>query len=216
MSDKNITEVPSWYLTIITIAGWFALVSQLYLIIQNRMVSIPETVIRYFSFFTILTNIIVALCVTVLLVKPKSKCGKFFYRPATVTAITVYITIVGIIYNVILRFLWQPQGLQKITDELLHTVIPFLFILLWIFYVSKSELKYKNALAWLIYPLLYVVYTAIRGEITGYYPYPFIDVGQLGYQRVLINSGGLIIAFFGLSLFLVAIGKYMSRNKKEN
>ena len=94
--------------------------------------------------------------------------------------------------------------------------LPFLFILLWFFYVSKSELKYKNALAWLIYPLLYVVYTAIGGEITGYYPYPFIDVGQLGYQRVLINSGGLFIAFFGLSLFLVAIGKYMSRNKKEN
>lgn len=216
MSDKNITKVPSWYLTIIAIAGWFALTSQLYLIIQNRVISIPETVIRYFSFFTILTNIIVALCVTVLLVKPESKCGKFFYRPATLTAITVYITIVGIVYNVILRFLWQPQGLQKITDELLHTVIPFLFILLWFFYVSKSELKYKNALAWLIYPLLYVVYTAIGGEITGYYPYPFIDVGQLGYQRVLINSGGLFIAFFGLSLFLVAIGKYMSRNKKEN
>ena len=65
----------------------------------------------------------------------------------------------------------------------------------------------------MIYPLIYVIYTAIRGEITGYYPYPFIDVTQLGYSRVLINSVGLVVAFLGFSLFLIAIGKYMSRNK---
>ena len=137
--DSKLIKVPSYYLIVMAALGWFALAAQLYLIIQNRVASVAETVIRYFSFFTILTNIIVALCVTVLLVKPNTKCGKFLYRPATLTAITVYITIVGIVYNVILRFLWQPQGLQKIIDELLHTVIPFLFILLWVFYVSKSE-----------------------------------------------------------------------------
>ena len=211
--ERTQTKIPAFYLAIIAIAGWFALAAQLYLIIQNRVASLAETVIRYFSFFTILTNIIVALGVTFLLLKPNSKWGNFFSRPATLTAVTVYITIVGIVYNAILRFLWQPQGLQKITDELLHTVIPILFILLWVFYIPKSGLKYKSALSWMIYPLIYVIYTAIRGEITGYYPYPFIDVTQLGYSRVLINSVGLVVAFLGFSLFLIAIGKYMSRNK---
>ena len=70
---KTETKLPSFFLILIAIAGWFALASQLYLIIQNRVVSVAETIIRYFSFFTILTNLIVAICVTVLLLKPKSE-----------------------------------------------------------------------------------------------------------------------------------------------
>ena len=209
--DKTETKLPPFFLALIAIAGWFALASQLYLIIQNRVVSVAETIIRYFSFFTILTNLIVAICVTVLLLKPNSKRGLWFLKPATSTAITVYITIVGVGYNVILRFLWQPQGLQYVTDELLHTLIPLLFILFWFLYVPKNGLQYKNALPWLIYPLLYVVYTAIHGVITGFYPYPFVNVGELGYGKVLINSCGLLIAFLGLSLFLIAVAKFVSR-----
>lgn len=211
--DNAKAAIPGKYLIAIVLLGWFALISQFYLILQNGTGTVTEIIIRYFSFFTILTNLIVALCSTVLLFKPKSGLGDFFSKPSTLTAITVYITIVGLVYNVILRFLWQPQGLQYITDELLHTVIPLLFILVWFLYVPKKDLKYKNAFAWLAYPLVYVVYIAIRGEITGEYPYPFIDVGQLGYSKVLINSGGLVIAFLGLSLFLIAVARFMSRNK---
>lgn len=89
----------------------------------------------------------------------------------------------------------------------MHTVIPVLFIILWRLYVRGQNLKYKDVLPWLIYPFVYIIFTAIRGEMTGYYPYPFIDVSQLGYLMVIINSLWLIIAFSGLSLFLVAMGK---------
>ncbi len=212
--NKTFFKAPSFLVAVIAILGWFALAAQLYLIIQNRTVSVPETIIRYFSFFTILTNLIVAICVTILWIKPSTKWGNFFAIPSVLTAITVYITVVGIVYNVILRFLWQPQGLQMLVDELLHTIIPLLFILLWIIFVPKSGLRYKNALSWQIYPVIYIIYTAIHGEITGYYPYPFIDVGKLGYSKVIVNAGGLMVAFLGLSLFLIAIGKFMSRNKK--
>lgn len=211
--DKTQAAIPKTYLIVLVLLGWFALVSQLYLILQNGTGSVTEIIIRYFSFFTIFTNLIVALCSTILLLKPKSKFGDFFSKLTTLTAITVYITVVGIVYNAILRFLWKPQGLQYVTDELLHTVIPLLFILVWFKYVSKNNLKYKNALTWLVYPLVYIIYIAIRGEITGEYPYPSIDVGQLGYSKVLINSGGLVIAFLGLSLFLITVGKFLNSNR---
>lgn len=211
--DNAKAAIPGKYLIAIVLLGWFALVSQLYLILQNGTGTVTEIIIRYFSFFTILTNLIVAFCSTVLFFKPKSGLGYFFSKPSTLTAITVYIIIVGVVYNAILRFLWQPQGLQYVTDELLHTVIPLLFILVWFLYVSKKDLKFKNALTWLVYPFAYIIYIAIRGEMTGEYPYPFIDVGQLGYSKVLINSGVLVIAFLGLSLFLIVVGKFLSRNK---
>lgn len=212
MSEKQSKHI-TLYLAVLAILGWFALAAQLYLIMVNRVVSVLETIIRYFNFFTILTNLIVAICVTVLLLKPNSQRGAWFSRPSTLTAITVYIAIVGMVYNVILRFLWQPQGLQYVADELLHTVIPLLFIIFWFIYVPKNGLQYKQFLPWLIYPLVYVVYTAIYGAITGYYPYPFVNVTELGYPRVLINTGFLLLAFSAFSLLLIAIARFMEHRK---
>jgi len=119
-------------LAAICLLGWFALVGQFYLIILNRITSIPEIIIRYFSYFTILTNLLVAICCTALLTNRNSKIKSFFSRQNTLTAVAVYITVVGLVYNSILRFLWNPQGLQWIVDELLHSVIPLLFIAFWL------------------------------------------------------------------------------------
>lgn len=213
MSNDKIT-IPKTYLFVLMILGWFALISQLYLIIQNGTGTVAEIIIRYFSFFTILTNLIVVLCSSILFFK--STAGNregFFYKPSTLTAITVYITIVGVVYNAILRFLWQPKGLQYITDELLHTVIPIMFILMWLLFVPKKGMKFTDAFTWLIYPFVYLIYIAIRGQVTGEYPYPFINADQLGYGKALINACGLSLAFLGLSLFLIALGKFLSNKK---
>ncbi len=196
-----------WFQILIISFGWFALIAQFYLIILNRIVPIGETIIRYFSYFTILTNLLVALCFTILLFEKKSKSATFFSRPATLTAITVYILIVGIVYNLILRFLWRPQGLQLIVDELLHTVIPILCVTFWWINVSRKKLKWKDAFPWLIFPLMYIFYTFIYGKISGFYPYPFIDVNKIGYHQVLINSGMLAVCFLIVSWIFIAITK---------
>ena len=92
-------------LIILCILGWFALAAQFYLIIKNRTTTISETVIRFFSYFTILTNILVAVCSTVLLLNAKKGSNNFFSKSGTITAIAINIAIVGIIYNIILRAL---------------------------------------------------------------------------------------------------------------
>ena len=204
-------------LFIIAILGWFAVITQLYLIIANRQVSVTETLFRYFAYFTVDTNIIVALCFTFILLDPKYRLGNFFSRPATITAITVYITIVGIVYNVILRSQWTPTGLQMIVDELLHTAIPVLVIMFWLVFVPIEELKWKNAFPWLIYPAIYMIYALIHGAITKFYPYPFVDVNELGYNKALINTGGVLLVILILSLALIGTGKLMKKidSKKE-
>lgn len=191
--------------------GWFALMAQLYLILWNRTTSIAETIIRYFSFFTILTNILVALCFTFLLFKPASKWGIYFKRPSVATAITVYITIVGVVYNIVLRPLWNPQGLQLVVDELLHSVIPVLVLAYWFAFVPKGKLGWKQFLPWLLYPLIYLVYVLIRGSLWGSYPYPFINVESLGYEEVFINCGVVCLAFMFFSFLLIGLSRIMSK-----
>jgi hypothetical protein len=191
-------------LIILHLLGWFALAGQFYLIIKNRTTSVAETIIRYFSFFTILTNLLVVVCCTMLLSNSNFPLKKFFSKQSTLAAIAVYITIVGTVYNIILRFLWKPQGLQLLVDELLHSVIPILFILFWLVFIPKGNIHWKSVLAWLLYPLFYLIFILSRGATSSFYPYPFIDLTYLGYTKVLINSTGMLLAFLVVSaLFLI-------------
>jgi Co/Zn/Cd efflux system component len=195
------------------VTGWFALVLQLYLIIINRTAGLPETIVRYFSFFTILTNILAATGFTLLCFKKEQ--DSFFTRPKALTATAVYITIVGLIYNTILRFQWAPEGMQRLVDELLHTIIPVGFIIFWIKFVPKQNINWKDIFPWLIYPLLYIVYTILRGSSAKWYPYPFVDVMVLGYNRVFINSGMVCAVFIFFALLFVKIAKMMSKRSAQ-
>ncbi|MEJ7738655.1 MAG: Pr6Pr family membrane protein [Chitinophagaceae bacterium] len=187
--------------------GWFAVILQLILILANRRIPVIDTIISFFSYFTILTNILVAFCFSILLFSPASALQKWISRTRVLTAVTVYITIVGIVYNLILRNLWSPAGWQLVADELLHSVMPVLFMLYWVFFVPKRNLQWKDVTSWLIYPFVYLSYIIVRGSISGLYPYPFLDVKQLGYNKVFTNCGVLFLAFLLLSLLLVAVAK---------
>lgn len=175
--------------------SWFAVIAQFYLIMENRVSSISETVIRFFSFFTILTNSLVGVYFTSLLFPDDTLLGRFFRKPGKLTAITVYITAVGLVYQLVLRWIWEPAGIQKIIDEMLHSVIPLFVILFWWFWEEKQRLDFNLLAGWLIYPFVYLVYILFRGTISGFYPYPFVDVDKLGYGQVMLNSLGLLAVF---------------------
>jgi hypothetical protein len=49
----------------------------------------------------------------------------------------------------------------------------------------------------------------LHGAVTGFYPYSFLEVGQLGYERVLLNMGVLMAAFAVLGLILVGIDRLL-------
>ena len=198
-------------LLVLAILGWFALLAQFYINITSGIAPIPELLIRYVSYFTILTNLLVAVCCTSILLAPNSALARFFLRAKTLTAITVYILIVGLIYNLILRFLWLPVGLQKLVDELLHSVIPVMFLVFWFLYVVKSQLVWRDVFPWLIYPLTYVVLIFIRGSASGFYPYPFINVSSIGLEKALSNGVGIAFVFFVISLLFVALAKLITK-----
>jgi hypothetical protein len=192
------------------ILGWFAVSLQLYLIIVNNSFSAAEALARFFTFFTILTNILVALCLTMLLIGPDQG---FFTRPGNQAAIAAYITVVGIVYNIILRSLWAPQGWQLIVNELLHSVIPVYFIVYWLIFSPKTGLQWKNMLGWLAFPMAYLVLIMVRGALSDWYPYPFVDVLTLGYAKVLINSAGMLVFFLLVSAIFIALGRATSKRR---
>lgn len=195
---------------------WFALVLQLLLMVQQADAGMwLHAVVNYFSFFTILTNLLVACAATLPLLAPRSTVGHFFLRPSTQSAIAVYIAIVGVTYSLLLRHLWNPQGAQKVADVLLHDFVPALYIAFWVFMVPKFTLRWSDAVRWLAFPVVYMAYTLVRGFISHWYPYYFIDVDTIGLSRSLIHAGALLLAFFGMGLLFVAIGRWAGRSSAQ-
>ncbi|WP_009036052.1 Pr6Pr family membrane protein [Indibacter alkaliphilus] len=85
---------------ILCILVWIAVVLQYYLMLENRVVGILETTIRFFSFFTILTNALVAVYFTVQAKAGNTNPQSFWNKPGTLTAITLYILVVGLVYQI--------------------------------------------------------------------------------------------------------------------
>lgn len=202
-------------LAIIALLGWFALIAQLFIFINTSALPTGEVIIRYFSYFTIDTNIIVALCSATLLLHRGQTETSFIAKQSTLTAAVLYILVVGIVYNTVLRPIWDPQGLQKLVDELLHSIVPAAFLLYWVFFVPKDKLQWKHAFYWMIYPAIYGAFVLTRGYFAEprFYPYPFIDISALGVSRGIINSALFTLIFFFGSFFFIWIGRILSKKQ---
>jgi hypothetical protein len=194
----------------LTAIAWFAVLLQLYLSLQSAMTngkSAIKGVEIYLSYFTVLTNLLICVSLTCSQVSPGSKVGRFFSRPQTITWIATSIAFVGLSYHFLLSNLWSLQGAHWFADRLLHYVVPVLYVIYWWITSSKVALRWNHPLIWSIYPIVYLGFALIRGRVVGSYPYPFIDVADLGYGRTLINSLGLLFMFISLGLLFVALGR---------
>jgi hypothetical protein len=197
-------------LLIIALTAWFALILQLYIMLEKAPsieFTAANTIINFFSFFTVLSNLLVAIIVTFTLFSPSSLAGRFCSSLSVQSAIALYIFIVGLVYNLILRSLWAPTGWQLVADNLLHVIVPLLYVLYWVSFTPKRKLQWKNILPWLIFPAIYLIYSLIRGTVAGWYPYPFLDAAKLGYGKVAINSFFVLTAFVVVSLELIAVNR---------
>lgn len=203
-----------WSLFAIGVLTWIGLVLQFYLSLRLSLAngrSVLGAIAFFFSFFTVLTNSLIAFETILALITPKSLVGVFFSSPAVQTGTAIYIAVVGIVYSLVLRELWNPEGAQKLADLVLHDLVPILYVAWWFFFVPKNGLRWKHAVWWLAYPFVYLVYTMVRGRIVGTYPYPFLDVSALGYGRVLANATILLAVFLGIGVVIVAISRRRAR-----
>jgi len=194
------------FLVAMTVLGWLALAIQMFLVV--RIVTDAgqppiNGVINTLSYFTVLTNLLVATVVSASALRGHS--DTFLTRPSTMSASALYIFVVGLIYSLVLRDLWEPTGLQRAADIALHDLMPILYVLYWLLFVPKGTLRWSQPFYWLTYPLVYFTYSLLRGALTGQYLYPFADVNALGYATVLVNGAVLLGAFFVLGLIVVTI-----------
>ena len=201
----------------LAVIAWLSVLLQCRLSLQlaaQKGLSIGGGLEIFFSYFTVLTNLLICVSLTISWMSPSSGPGQWFSRPGVVAGIAANIAFVGLSYHFLLSKTWNPQGMQLLADVMLHYAVPALYVIYWWLDYSKAALSWIYPLLWSIYPAAYLIYALIRGSMVGSYPYPFIDAGDLGYGRTLLNSIGLLFVFLVLGIFFVALGRAHQRMRR--
>ncbi len=191
--------------------GLTGLVVQFYVSFSARQLPALETIIRFFSYFTILTNTLVTAYFLARSVAPDSKAGRFARQPEVGTALTVYILVVGLVYQAVLRGLVPLAGWGILADNIIHGLVPLYMLGFWLLFVAGQAVPLRTLPFWLLYPAAYLAYTLLRGPSAGFYPYPFVDVAALGYGPVLRNCLVVLLVMLGLSVVLGAFANWRHR-----
>ena len=158
---------------------------------------------HFFSFFTIQSNILAMLVLFIVglgtLANQKAYRQFAFIRGAA----TLYMVITGIVFALLLSGLEQRLQLTiPWVNMVFHELMPIVMLLDWILFPPKFRFTFRQTITWLAFPLLYVVYTLIRGPLVNWYPYPFLDPPQVGWPSVIITSIFIGIGAAALSWLL--------------
>ena len=200
------------YAGIFAVLGWFVIIGQY--VVSNAHTE--ASTIDYVSYFTIQSNILVALTFSFAALAPDTSLGRFLLKPATATAVALYITVTGLVYYFILSGLYDLKGWTLRFNELLHYVMPPGFVLFWLLFVSRGALLLLTVPWLLLFPLAYGVYTLVHGAFSGFYPYPFLDVTKLGYEHVFRNIGEFVIFFSLVGAIYVLIDRTIAHFLHRN
>ena len=198
----------------LAVIAWAGVFLQLGLTIQLALANgttAGDGVIAFLGYFTVLSNLFVALAATLPLIAGLSGLGRWFGRPTVLGCATTAILTVGIGYHLLLRNVWAPQGLQLLADVVLHYVVPIFALAYWAAFSRRAKLAALAPLAWSLYPIGYLAYALLRGQILGSYPYHFIDVASIGYRQVLINALGLVACFIVVGAVVLTISVLRNR-----
>ncbi|MFI5490899.1 Pr6Pr family membrane protein [Actinoplanes sp. NPDC051859] len=172
-----------------------------------------STLTGLLPYFTIQSNVLYGIFAAYALFQGRNT------NPVLKGAVTLYVAITGLVFHLVLDnpasgFANAPVDRtpgEAVANQLLHTVVPLIAVADWLLFDEHRRFKVRYAAWWLAFPLYYLVFAMIRGLITDTYPYPFLDVHDLGYAGVAVSAVFFAVAFWLLGLSFVGLDRLAHR-----
>ena len=169
--------------------------------------TVLERLLDWSSYFTILSNVVVAVVLSALVLRPA-----LFTRDDRVGALwrtlrldsVLMIVITGVVYNLLLAG-GEKAGWDALSNTLLHVVVPLVTPIVWIISGPRGLISARTIGASLLLPLAWAAYALVRGQVIGAYPYPFLDVSSNGLASVLVFIAVIVAVAVVLALILWAV-----------
>jgi hypothetical protein len=186
----------------LTVLGTYPSLNTNPTMLGNPEQGVLSRVFDYFTYFTIWSNILVAVIAIMLFLRPDR--DSFPFRVLRLDSILM-ITVTGIIYNVVLAGSAKLQGLEVVSNLFDHVLTPLVSVLVWLFVGPRGWISWRTIGAALILPIIWLMFALARGAFIGAYPYGFLDVATYGYGTVAINVLGVVVFAIVLCLILWGI-----------
>ena len=156
--------------------------------------------VNFFFFFTVLSNLFFAAISAAQAVRPGLMDANGVIRGAA----TLYMTVTGLVYAVLLRPIEADVGLTDAwVNWVLHSLAPAAAMVDWLLFPPARKLGRSVLWSWLVFPAVFLVVTLVRGPIVDWYPYPFLDPAETGgYFGVAAYSALVLAIFLGLGAFI--------------
>lgn len=153
---------------------------------------VAERMLRVLSFFTVQSNILSGVTSAQLARNP-DRDGRVWR--AVRLASLFGITVTGTVYSTVLAKIHEPHGwVETFVNDIFHYVIPIMMVVGWLLFGPRPRVVSRTVGLALLWPVAWIAYTLIRGAITSWYPYPFVDVITHGYAQVTVNSAFVVVA----------------------
>lgn len=115
-------------------------------------------------------------------------------------AVAFYLAMTGIIYALLVAPLdellrWDIGW----TGIVLHRLAPVVAVLDWLLSLRRRAPSARRLLWWQLYPVAFLAGTWVRGGITGWYPYEFLDPTASSWAQVLITTAVVLVAFLAIA-----------------
>jgi len=163
--------------------------------------------VNFFSYFTNQSNLMVAFFFLVegfMRIRGKPMPRAIFDR--TRGALILYMTMTTSIYWLFLhKLIIFSETSSTIANVFQHSgCLAFLLIdLIWD--RPQTRLGKRNFIVWLVYPVLYGLTIMLQGVLRQWYPYPFLNIDELGFGRWSIWNFSILlnISLVGLAIIFI-------------
>jgi hypothetical protein len=154
-------------------------------------------IVRFASYLTIWSNVLGAATAASLAIDPVR--DGLLWRALRLDAVVILFG-GGIVHWFFLRPLLHLHGADLLCDRLLHIVVPLLVVIGWLVFGPRGRATMADLGRFLVVPVVWLGFTLIRGAITGWYPYPFVDVSLHGYAYVGLACVAIAALMLGLAV----------------
>lgn len=168
--------------------------------------SLATRLVRLFSFFTIQSNIFV-LGTSLALALNIFRDGRV-WRVLRLDAI-LGIIITGLVYETILAPLVHPEGWALAATIGFHYISPWATLIGWLLFGPRPRITWATTALAFIWPVAWLVYTFVHGAVTGWYPYPFLDVTTIGFADSVRNSAVVLAIGIVIAVVLTVIDHHL-------
>jgi hypothetical protein len=174
-------------------------------------IDVVERLVTLFSYFTIQSNILVLIAATSLAANP-IRDGRL-WRAVRLDAL-LGIGITGIVYVTILAGVVNPTGAAQWANIGFHYVSPWATLAGWLLFGPRPRITWSTVAAAFAWPVAWIIYTFLHGALTGWFPYPFLDVNRIGYAAALRNTALVFLMAGVVVLIAKALDHVLPRQRR--